>query len=176
MPKKGSDLVFAIGDRVVYGYEGVFCVSEYTTSPIDKNDERVFYILRPAFGSGNNMIVTPSEGGVTSIRAVITKEQAEALLAKICEIEEVEVDKERNRRDVYREVMGSCCAEACVSIIKTVRHRRRDFLAQKRRLSETDTDFESRARHCLFSELAAALEISISEAEQAVMLKLNGNM
>ena len=168
--------MFAIGDRVVYGYEGVFCVSEYTTSPIDKNDERVFYVLRPAFGSGNSMIVTPSEGGVTSIRAVISREEAEAIINRIGEIGEVVVDKERNRREVYREVMGRCCAEACISIIKTVRTRRREFLAQKRRLAETDTDFESRARYCLFCELAAAMNISISEAEQIVMLKLNDNM
>ena len=168
--------MFAVGDRVVYGYEGVFCVSEYTTSPIDKNDERVFYVLRPAFGSGNSMIVTPSEGGVTSIRAVISREEAEAIINRIEEIGEVVVDKERNRREVYREVMGRCCAEACISIIKTVRTRRREFLAQKRRLAETDTDFESRARYCLFCELAAAMHISISEAEQIVMLKLNDNM
>lgn len=168
--------MFAVGDRVVYGYEGVFCVSEYTTSPIDKNDERVFYVLRPTFGSGNSMIVTPSEGGVTSIRAVISREEAEAIINRIGEIGEVVVDKERNRREVYREVMGRCCAEACISIIKTVRTRRREFLAQKRRLAETDTDFESRARHCLFCELAAAMNISISEAEQIVMLKLNDNM
>lgn len=165
--------MFAVGDRVVYGYEGVFCVSEYTTSPIDKNDKRVFYILRPAFGSGNSMIVTPSEGGVTPIRAVISREEAEAVINKIGEIGEIVVEKERNRREVYREVMGRCCAESCISILKTVRTRRRDFLAQKRRLAETDTDFESRARHCLFCELAAAMDISIAEAEQMVMEKLN---
>ena len=165
--------MFAVGDRVVYGYEGVFCVSEYTTSPIDKNDKRVFYILRPDFGSGNSMIVTPSEGGVTPIRAVISREEAEAVINKIGEIGEIVVEKERNRREVYREVMGRCCAESCISILKTVRTRRRDFLAQKRRLAETDTDFESRARHCLFCELAAAMDISIAEAEQMVMEKLN---
>ena len=165
--------MFAVGDRVVYGYEGVFCVSEYTTSPINKNDKRVFYILRPDFGSGNSMIVTPSEGGVTPIRAVISREEAEAVIAKIGEIGEIVVEKERNRREVYREVMGRCCAESCISILKTVRTRRRDFLAQKRRLAETDTDFESRARHCLFCELAAAMDISTAEAEQMVMEKLN---
>ena len=166
--------MFAIGDSVVYGYDGVYFVSEYTTSPIDKNDPRVFYVLRPAFGSGNNRIVTPSEGGVTSIRAVISKSEAEAVIARIGEIDEVIVDKERNRREVYREVMSRCCAEACISIIKTVKTRRREFLAQKRRLAETDTDFESRARHCLFSEIATAMNITLAEAEQAVMLKVNG--
>ena len=172
-PWKGSDLVFAIGDSVVYGYEGVFVISDYTTSPIDKEDKRVFYVLRPMFGSGNSMIVTPSEGGATPIRAVITKEQAEAVIDRACAVGEVEVSRERNRREVYREVMSRCCPESCISIIKTVRRRRKEFFAQKRRLSETDTDFETRARHCLFSELAYALGVTFAEAEQAVLAKLN---
>lgn len=164
--------MFAIGDKIVYGYDGVFVVSEYTQSPIDKNDERVFYVLRPAFGAGSNMIVTPSEGGLTPIRAVMTAEEASELIAMIGEISEVEVDRERNRRETYREVMSRCRAEDFVSIIKTVRRRRREFLAQKRRLSETDTDFESRARHCLFCELAVAMNTTVAEAEQSVLAKL----
>ena len=165
--------MFDIGDSVVYGYDGVYMISEYTTSPIDKDDKRVFYVLRPAFGAGNSMIVTPSEGGATPIRAVMNREDAEALLDKIVTISEVEVSKERNRREVYREVMGNCRAEDCVSIIKTVRRRRQEFMAQKRRLSETDTDFENRARHCLFSELAHAMGITFSEAEQSVIARLS---
>ena len=158
---------------MVYGFDGVFVISDYTTSPIDKEDKRVFYVLRPMFGSGNSMIVTPSEGGATPIRAVISKEQAEAIIHGVCEVEEIEVSRERNRREVYREVMSLCQPESCVSIIKTVRRRRKEFFAQKRRLSETDTDFETRARHCLFSELAYALGVTFAEAEQAVLAKLN---
>ena len=164
--------MFGIGDKIVYGYDGVFCVSEYTNSPIDKNDERVFYVLRPAFGSASNIIVTPSEGGATSMRAVMTAEEASELIARVGEIAEVEVEKERNRREIYREVMNQCRAEDFVSIIKTVRRRRSEFIAQKRRLSETDTDFESRARHCLFCELAVSMNTTVAEAEQVILAKL----
>ena len=164
--------MFAIGDSVVYGFDGVYVITEYTASPINKDDKRVFYVLRPAFGMGNTMIVTPSEGGATPIRSVMTRKEAEALLDRVEAIDEVEVNKERNRREVYREVLGRCNAEDCVSIIKTVRRRRREFMAQKRRLSETDTDFESRARHCLFSELAHAMGISFAEVEKIVIDRL----
>lgn len=164
--------MFGIGDKIVYGYDGVFYVSEYANSPIDKNDKRVFYVLRPAFGSASNIIVTPSEGGATSMRAVMTAEEATELIARVGEIAEVEVEKERNRREIYREVMNQCRAEDFVSIIKTVRRRRGEFIAQKRRLSETDTDFESRARHCLFCELAVSMNTTVAEAEQVILAKL----
>lgn len=164
--------MFELGDKIVYGFEGVFCVSEYTASPIDKSDERVFYILRPVMGSENNLVVTPSEGGVTPMRAIMSRDEALALIERVGEIGEVVVENERGRRDAYREVLGHCRGEDFVSLIKTVRRRRRDFLAMKRRMSETDTDFESRAKNCLYSELAVVLEITRQEAEAMVLEKL----
>ena len=164
--------MFALGDKIVYGSEGVYTVSEYTKSPFDSKDERVFYLLRPLHGSASNVIVTPAEGGTTSMRNIMTRDDALALIGKIPEIAEVTVEKERLRRDVYREVLKSATGENFVSLIKTVRVRREIFFAQKRRLSEADTDFESRAKHCLFGELAVALEVSAAEAERLVLEKL----
>ena len=164
--------MFNIGDKIVYGFEGVFCVAEYTTSPIDKSDERVFYILRPVLGSENNLVVTPSEGGSTLMRPIMSQDEARALIERVGEIGEVVVENERGRRDVYREVLCRCGGEDFVSLIKTVRRRRKEFLAMKRRMSETDTDFESRAKNCLYSELAVVLEITKQEAEAMVLEKL----
>ena len=168
LKRREVTVVFNIGDKIVYGSEGVFFVSEYTTSPLDKADERVFYVLRPAHGSENNIIVTPSEGGMTSMRRVMSREEAISLIDRMHEIDEVEVVNERGRRDAYRAVMGGGRGEDFVSIIKTVRRRRAEFLAQTRRLSETDTDFEGRAKNCLLGELAVALDIPHAEVERFI--------
>lgn len=170
---KGSEIMFALGDKIVYGSEGVYTVSEYTRSPFDNKDERVFYLLRPLHGSASNMIVTPAEGGSTVMREIMTHDEALALIERVPEIEEVTVEKERLRRDVYREFLKSATADNFVSLIKTVRARREVFLAQKRRLSEADTDFESRAKHCLFGELSVVLDITVSEAEKLILEKLD---
>jgi len=170
---KGSEIMFALGDKIVYGSEGVYTVSEYTRSPFDNKDERVFYLLRPLHGSASNMIVTPAEGGSTVMREIMTHDEALALIERIPEIEEVTVEKERLRRDVYREVLRLATADNFVSLIKTVRARREVFMAQKRRLSEADTDFESRAKHCLFGELSVVLDITVDEAERLILEKLD---
>ena len=164
--------MFALGDQIVYGSEGVYTVSEYTRSPFDNKDERVFYLLRPLHGSASNVIVTPSEGGSTVMREIMTRDEALALIERVPEIREVEVEKERLRRDVYREVLRHATAENFVSLIKTVRARREIFFAQKRRLSEADTDFEGRAKHCLFGELSVVLDISVDDAERLVLEKM----
>ena len=169
---KGSDLVFNIGDKIIYGTEGVFVVAEYTASPIDKNDERTFLVLRSVHGAEGNMILTPAEGGSVFMRAVMDRDVALALIDNIPHIGEVEVQNERLRRDAYRAVMSQGRGEDFVSIIKTVRRRRVDFLAQKRRLSETDTDFESRAKRCLWGELSVALDIPYGEVEAFIAERL----
>ena len=165
--------MFGIGDTIVYGFEGVFTVSEYTSSPIDKNDKRVFYILTPIFGSSGNIIVAPSEGGATSMRPVISKEEAMDFVELIPSILPVVVEKERNRRDVYKAVMNNGSCSDYVSIIKTVRCRREEVMAQKRRISETDADFEGMAKRCLYSELSVAMDLPYVEIESLIMEKLN---
>lgn len=167
--------MFKIGDNIIYGSDGVFCVTEYTASPIDKADERVFYILRPVHGFENNVIVTPSEGGMTSMRLVIGREEALSLIDRFHEIGEVEVPYERGRRDAYKNAMTRGRGEDFVSILKTVRRRRVEFMAQKRRLAETDTDFESRAKKCLYGELAVALDIPFVEVEPFIKQRLGEN-
>lgn len=165
--------MFEIGEKIVFGSEGVFTVIEYTNSPIDKGDPRVFYVLRPLTGAEGNRIITPSEGGLTAMRAVIGREEALALIDKIPEIGIIEVSNERNRRDTYRAVMAEGRPDSMVSIIKTVRERRVSFAKQKRRLSETDADFESRAKHCLYSELSVALDIPYCDVEGCLAGKFN---
>ena len=173
---KGSDLVFNIGDKIIYGTEGVFVVAEYTASPIDKNDGRVFLMLRPVFGAEGNLILTPAEGGSVFMRAVMDRDAALALIDKIPDIGEVAVENERLRREAYRAVMSQGRGEDYVSIIKTVRRRRVDFLAQKRRISETDTDFETRAKRCLWGELSVALDISYGDVEAFIAERLGNKI
>ena len=106
------------------------------------------------------------------MREIMTRDEALALIERVPEIREVEVAKERLRRDVYREVLRHATAENFVSLIKTVRARREVFMAQKRRLSEADTDFEGRAKHCLFGELSVVLDVTVGEAERLIVEKM----
>lgn len=168
--------MFDIGDKVVYGTDGVFVVSAYTESPVDKKDARVFYLLKPFCGPDGNMICAPSVGGSVRIRPIITKEDAEIFLESIGAIAEVAVEKEKNRRECYRNAMVNGQTTEYVSIIKTVVRRRAEFLKLKRRLSEADTEYENRAKVCLCGELSAALNMPFSEIESIIMTKIKSEI
>ena len=164
--------MFSIGEIIVYGTEGVFCVSDYARSPVDKHDERVFYILKPAFSSDCSAIYAPSENGTVKMRPVISREEAELFIESMPGISALAVEQEKKRRQAYKDAMQS--GELCVyaSIIKAVKEKREDCIKHRKRLSESDNEYEKRAKFCLYGELAIALGIGFNEVEGYITQKL----
>ena len=164
--------MFSIGDKIIYGSEGVYAVKEFTVSPIDKNDTRQFYVLHPVYGPIGNVIITPVGNDKVRIRPIMSRDEALLLLDRIPEIPILTVDREKCRRDVYRQALSNATPDDLISIIKTVKERRELFLKAKRRLSESDNDYEKKSKFCIIGEIASALDVSFEEAECIVMEKI----
>ena len=164
--------MFSIGDKIIYGSDGVFTVSEYASSPIDKNDTRQFYVLRPVYGPAGNVIMTPVDNERAKMRPVMSREEAIAFVDSLPSIEVLTVEREKNRRDIYRKTLELASLESLVSIIKTVQVRRIELAKVKKRPSESDNDYEKKAKHCLYGELSIALEIPVSDVERFIECRL----
>lgn len=157
--------MFNVGDLIVYGNSGVYSVSEYCKSPVDKHDTRVFYLLRPMHESASNIIITPVDNDRIPMRGIISEDEAYSLIDKIPYITALEIENEKGRKEKYREAIGKCDLEEYVKIIKTVEQRRDNVLKAKKRLSETDADYEKRAKFCLYSEIASVFSLRMDEVE-----------
>ena len=160
--------MFSIGEKIVYGSEGVFCVAEYSSSPVSKDDTRIFYVLKPLYGPETNIIYTPVDNENVKMRPVLDRKSALGFIATIPTIPILTVEREKNRRDLYRITLARAECEAYVSIIKTVRQRREDFVKAKKRLSESDNDYEKKSKFCLYGELSVALDIPFEEVENFI--------
>ena len=165
---KGVWSLFSIGEKIVYGSEGVYCVAEYTASPIDKHDTRKFYLLKPVYGPAGNVILTPVDNVNVKMRRVMDKQAAIDFIHTIPGIGILTVEREKNRRDLYRATLASGCCEDYIAIIKTVKARREEFLKAKKRLAESDNDYEKKSKFCLYGELAVSLEIEFDEVEKTI--------
>ncbi len=165
--------LFSIGDKILYGSEGVYAVKEFTTSPIDKNDTRQFYVLCPVHGPVGNVIITPVNNDKVKMRRIMSREEALAFIDRIPEIPILTVEREKNRRDVYRQTLANATGDDFVSIIKTVMERRELFLKAKKRLSESDNDYERKAKFCINGELASSLEMPIDEVDSFIRERLS---
>ncbi len=147
-------------------------MSEYASSPIDKNDTRQFYVLRPIYGPVGNVIMTPVDNEKAKMRPVMSHDEAIAFVDSLPTIEALTVEREKNRRDIYRKTLEIASVESLVSIIKTVQIRRIELAKIKKRPSESDNDYEKKAKHCLYGELSVALEIPFSEVERFIECRL----
>lgn len=161
--------MFNIGDLLFYGTNGVCRVSEICPSPFDPSDTRTFYKLTPIAENSSLVIYTPVDNTQVVMRSLISREEAEALVARIPEIEKVAVDVEKHRKEAYRETIREGGPEGFVKIIKTVRARREFFRRTRRRVPDLDNDFEHTARTCLYGELSTVLGISRDEVSRIIL-------
>ena len=97
--------MFNIGEVIVYGNSGVYCVCEYCKSPVDKHDDRQFYLLRPLHESSSNIIMTPVDNDRVMMRNIISEDEAYELIDKIPYIDTIVVENEKYRKDKYKEAM-----------------------------------------------------------------------
>lgn len=160
--------MFQIGDLLFYGTNGVCRVSEICSSPFDSTDTRSFYKLTPISEHSTLVIFTPIDNDRVVMRPLISKEEAEALIARLGEIEKVAVAVEKYRKDAYREAIREGAPEGFVKILKTVRARREVFRKTRRRVPDLDNDFEFTAKNCLYGELCTVLGIPREEIHRIV--------
>ena len=152
--------MFSVGDKIIYGENGVCTVQEIGALPMDGPGGRVYYHLSPLVGSG--MYFTPVDSSAY-MRPVMSKAEAEAFIAGIPEIEPAICNDTRfNHVDAfYRELFKQHSCEALVSVIKGLRSRMADRKTKSSRAEAT----MKRAKDILHGELSVALGIDIGDVE-----------
>ena len=157
--------MFQVGEHIVYGVNGICRVAEVGPSPYDKEDPRTFYWLIPIHNPMGSTIYTPVDNDRVPMRRLMTREEIDALIAAMPQIETLKVPVEKQRREIYRTVIGELRPEGYVQVIKTVRRRRAELTAARKHFPVTDLEYGRLAQHLLSSECAHVLGITEAEAD-----------
>ena len=161
--------MFKIGDKIVYGENGVCTVEKITPLSVDgTNKDKMYYQLSPLIGSGT--LFVPVDTGVY-MRHVMSRDEAEALIDAIPGIEPAICHDSRfNHVDAfYRELFKQHTCETLVSIMKGLRAR----MAEKKSRSSRAEATMRRARDILHGELAVALDMDVDEVEGYIVSRLD---
>lgn len=151
--------MFETGDYIVYGNTGICQVVGVTTMQMDGvSKDRLYYILRPE-GKTEGTIFTPVENNRIVMRGLLTKEEAEALIDEIPQIEMLGIDNEKKREETYKECIRSCECREWVRMIKTIHRRKQDRIAKGKRTTATDERYLKAAEDNLYAELSMLLGI-----------------
>jgi len=155
--------MFEIGEYIVYGTKGVCQVEDISQVDIPgANKDRLYYVLRQIEGSSGKIYV-PTDNDKVVMRRVITREDAEDLIRRMPEIEQMWVDNDKQREAMYKEAMRTCDYNEWVSMIKTLYFRKQERTAQGKKVTALDERYLKAAENELYSELSLILEIPKSE-------------
>lgn len=151
--------MFGKGEYVVAGNKGVCLVDDITTlniSGIDK--EREYYILKPVYVTGSTVYM-PVDTAQDSMRKVLTKKEADALISGIPKIPLITTTNDKLLEQEYRGCMKTNCCEEWIRIIKTIYLRKQKRLEAGRKVTAVDAKYFRIAEDNLYGELAIALDI-----------------
>ena len=151
--------VFAIGDLVVYGGEGVCRVESIGRSAISCADPtREYYTLAPLYHTGQ--VITPVDTRVL-MRPIMTAQEAEAFVAALPSLapESTGEMSQRAAREHYQAVVTSYDCTRIAAFMKCLWCKRAAAIKSGKKVSQLDERYAKRAEDNLYGELAAALGI-----------------
>ena len=160
--------MFSVGEKIIYGENGVCTVSEIGSLPMGGTDDKVYYHLKPLIGNG--VFFTPVDSRAY-MRPVMSRAEAEAFIDTIPDIEPAICSDTRfNHVDAfYKDLFKLHSCEALVAVIKGLYSRMSERKTKSSRAEAT----MKRAKEILHGELSVALDIDISEVEDYIARRVS---
>ncbi|MDD5887904.1 MAG: CarD family transcriptional regulator [bacterium] len=128
-----------------------------------------YYIMSPL--EDPSLVINIPVDNTKDIRPVITKEEAESLIAKIPSIELLNSDS-KNIETEYKQLLNEDNLENLVKIIKTTYLRNYERTKTKKRISEVDQAYFNKAETRLYNELSISLNLPLEEVKEYIITKL----
>lgn len=164
--------MFEIGEYVVCGNNGVCQIKEITTlsmNGVDKN--RKYYILKPVYSESSTVYV-PVDAMHSSMRRIISKEEADLLIDSIPQVQIMKIKDEKAVESQYRECMQSNRCDELVKLLKTLKTRKKSRLEKGHKVTAVDSRYYKMAEDNLCGELAIVFGITRTEAEEVIDNKM----
>ena len=156
--------MYQTGDLILYGRTGVCRVEDITkVKQRGSAEEQSYYVLKPLYQNCN--ITTPVENTRVYSRPIISREEAESVIASIPTVKpEAYHNRNLNQlREYYKSRMETYNCLDLIELTMSLYVKKREAEAQKRKFGAVDERFMKEAEDLLFGELAAALGIARDE-------------
>lgn len=160
--------MFEKGQLIIYGNTGVCIVDGI--GPLETSSgmgDRVYYTLSP-FYSKESRIYTPVDNQKIIMRPILTKQEAEDLIRKIPQIQELWIGDEKQREKDYKDALAKADCHEMIRVIKTIYPRRQKRLAAGKKVTASDERYFNMAEDFLYKELAISLNIDLGKVESYI--------
>lgn len=160
--------MFKVGDTVVTS-NGV-CQVE-TIGPLANMGKaaagKEYYTLKPYFDNGGKIYI-PVAGEQEAMRFALSKEEVNALVNEIDNLDQINISDEKQREAEYKSAVNSKDPRRLVRIIKTMYFRRKQRVESGKKSTAIDERYFRIAETRLYDEMALALGIEREEVKNYV--------
>lgn len=149
--------MFAIGDYIVYGSNGICQVKDVTTIDMPgATSDRMYYVMAP-LSNKESKIFSPVDNCKVVMRAVLTEEEANEIISQCKDIPLLDVVNERMLEMKYREVLASCDIRQLIAMVKTILKKCESRQSMGKKMTSMDERYLKKAEDSLYNELGIAL-------------------
>ncbi|MBQ7801575.1 MAG: hypothetical protein IJ375_04555 [Oscillospiraceae bacterium] len=152
------------GEWVLYGIHGV-CRVVGTEKQLVNRKRTEYLVLEPlSHNESRFYLPTGNPTAMVKLKAILPAEELKALLASEEIRENVWVQEENQRKQVYRDLINSGDRTALLKMVTTLYRYRDAQAAAGRKFHQCDDNFLRDAEKLLSSEIALVLEMTPEEA------------
>lgn len=151
--------MYQINDVVVYGLHGVCRITEIEEREF-AGETQPYYTMHPVFNDRSTFFVpVNNEKSKKKVRDLLTPQEISALIRSMPQLEEIQVQNEKHRKIIYKEIIESGDRAEIIRLIKTIYVRREAQLKAGKKQHLIDERFLKEAETSLYDEFAFVLNI-----------------
>ncbi len=171
LDERGMEM-FEIGTCIICGQHGVCKVEAIGPIKLPGMSKEKDYYTLSQINSKGGVCYVPVDTDKVIMRLALSKDEAEKLIEEMEEIEELWIDNEKRREDIFKKALRTCDNREWVKIIKTLYARKQARLAQGKKVTASDERCLRAAEECLYGELAVALQMKKKDVEKCVISRI----
>lgn len=150
--------MFKKGDIVLYGSNGICDITDISTVDIPGvARDRLYYVLSAR--NSKSTIYVATDGNLSKMRKLISREEAMALISRMGEIEPLKIKDTKKPDAEYKEVLQKCDCEELLRLIKCLYYRKKQRLDEGKKVTAIDDKYMHLAEDLLYQELGVVIDI-----------------
>ena len=160
--------MYQVGDRIIYGSNGVCVIDEIKMIEVPRTDElKAYYIIKPMYQECKISVPVDTK---MFMREIIGADEARALIDTIPQVDAQPYYNTalRQLQDYYEKKISSHNCVDLIEMIISIYRKRKQLLEQKRKFGAIDERYLKRAEELLFGELSVALDVPKTEIREMV--------
>jgi len=164
--------VYQVGDRIIYGSNGVCVIEEIKMIEVPRTDEeKAYYIIKPIYQDCRISVPVDTK---MFMRPIISGEEAHRLIDSIPQVDAQPYFNTalRQLQEYYEKKLSTHDCADLIELTISLYRKKQQVLEQKRKFGAIDERYMKRAEDLLFGELSVALDIPKGEMKQYIASRL----